>query len=196
MRHFVKRSSGRRPSARGIVPGAALAVAVLLAGCGAPVEIDDASPDPLTQPAQGTWSTLIFVAIDCPISNHYAPEIRRICAAYESAGVQCTLVYSAPQLRHDDVQAHLASFNPGLRAVIDSDRALVARAGANVTPQAVVFTSGGKLAYSGRIDNLYTALGRPRQSATEHDLRNALDDLIAGRPVRTPRTQAIGCYIE
>ena len=59
-----------------------------------------------------------------------------------------------------------------------------------------MYAGDGTLAYSGRIDNLYAELGRPRQAATERDLRNALDDIVAGRAVRTPNTQAIGCYIE
>jgi hypothetical protein len=50
--------------------------------------------------------------------------------------------------------------------------------------------------YRGRIDDLYAALGRPRRQVTHPDLRDALDDLVAGKPVRTPRTEATGCYIE
>lgn len=193
-------------SARGLIQcGVMLIAAALLAGCGAPgpaadeprlIDIDGLSHGTLAHPARGRWSALLFVATDCPISNHYAPELRRICAAYEPAGVQCTLVYSTPQLRADEVRAHVADYSLGLPAVIDRDRVLVARAGATVTPQAAVFTPDGELAYSGRIDDLYAELGRPRQSATERDLRNALDDLVAGRPVRKPRTYPLGCYIE
>jgi hypothetical protein len=188
-----------------ILNGVVLATAALLAGCGAAgpaanepalVDINGVSHGTLAHPARGRWSTLIFVGTDCPISNHYAPEIKRICAAYEPAGVQCTLVYSTAQLDTEAVRAHLADFNLALPAVIDHERVLVAHAAAMVTPQAAVFTPEGTLAYSGRIDNLYAELGRPRHSATEHDLRNALDDLIAGRPVRRPRTYPLGCYIE
>jgi hypothetical protein len=185
--------------------GAVLAAAALLTGCGAPaptaddpvlVDINGVSHGTLAHPVRGRWSTLIFIGTECPISNQYAPEIRRICAAYEPAGVQCTLVYSASGLEADAVRAHLADVNLALPAVIDRERVLMARAAATVTPQAAVFTPEGTLAYSGRIDDLYTELGRPRHSATERDLRNALDDLIAGRPVRAPRNYPLGCYIE
>lgn len=182
----------------------AFAVA-MLAGCGAAapaaddlalIDIDGVAHGTLAQPARGRWSTLIFVGTECPISNQYAPEIRRICAAYEPAGAQCALVYTDAHLEAPAVRAHLADFGLQLPALIDRNRVLVARAGATATPQAAVFTPAGTLAYSGRIDNLYADLGRPRHSATERDLRNALDDLVAGRPVRTPRTFALGCYIE
>lgn len=180
-------------------------VLALLAACGAPgpvtddpalIDIDGVSHGTLAHPARGRWSTLIFVGTDCPISNHYAPEIRRICAAYEPAGAQCALVYSTSQVEAGAIRTHLADFSLALPAVIDHDRVLAARAGATVTPQAAVFTPDGALAYSGRIDDLYAELGRPRQRATELDLRNALDDLVAGQPVRRPRTFPLGCYIE
>jgi hypothetical protein len=58
-----------------------------------------------------------------------------------------------------------------------------------------VFSKRGQLKYRGRIDNFYAGLGTPRQVVTEHDLRDALDALIAGRTVRSPRTQAFGCFI-
>jgi hypothetical protein len=161
-----------------------VAAALLLAGCGQ------------SQPATGSASVLLFVGAECPVSNHYAPEIRRICSEYEPAGVGCTLVYSDRQVTNEQIRTHLDDFGLRIPARMDRDQTLAKSAGATVTPQAVVYAGDGTLAYSGRIDNLYAELGRPRQAATEHDLRNALDDLLAGRAVRTPHTQAIGCYIE
>ena len=38
-------------------------------------------------------------------------------------------------------------------------------------------------------------IGKPRRVITVHDLRDALDAVIAGKPVARPRTEAIGCYI-
>jgi hypothetical protein len=208
MRLLPLQHGGRTRRAWRVLPGFLLAAAALVAACRPPqpvakvaddlalVDINGVALGTLSHPARGRWSTLIFVASDCPISNHYVPEIRRICAAYETAGAQCTLVYGDTHLQPEHVRAHLQEFSLNLPAVIDRDRTLVARAGATVTPQVAVFTSDGEPAYSGRIDDLYAELGRPRQGATVHDLRNALDDLAAGRAVRTPRTRAIGCYIE
>ncbi len=49
--------------------------------------------------------------------------------------------------------------------------------------------------YRGRIDNVYASLGKRRAEATEKDLRKALDEVLSGKPVSTPQTKAIGCYI-
>jgi hypothetical protein len=64
-----------------------------------------------------------------------------------------------------------------------------------VTPTAVVVDAQGTVRYRGRVDNLYAALGKTRQQVTSHDLRDALDAVLAGRPVAHPETEAIGCFI-
>ncbi len=69
----------------------------------------------------------------------------------------------------------------------------VARAyGALRTPHFFVFNKDRKLVYTGRgIDN-------PRESnkMTVNDLKNALDELIAGKEITTPLTNPIGCNVK
>ncbi|ADI15738.1 thioredoxin family protein [Truepera radiovictrix] len=64
--------------------------------------------------------------------------------------------------------------------------------GALRTPHFFVFDRERKLVYTGRgVDNPKDA-GR----VTVSDLENALEDLLAGRPVRVPVTNPIGCNIK
>jgi peroxiredoxin len=69
----------------------------------------------------------------------------------------------------------------------------IARAyGALRTPHFYVFDRDRKLVYTGRgVDN-------PRETAkmTVNDLENALTDHLAGRPVRVPLTNPIGCNVK
>ena len=60
---------------------------------------------------------------------------------------------------------------------------------------AVVLDKSGSVRYRGRIDNFYADLGKPRRAATTHDLRDALDAVVAGRAVAHPETTPIGCFI-
>jgi hypothetical protein len=150
----------------------------------------------------GPAGVLFFVATDCPVSNAYAPEMQRVCREYSSRGVSCALVYedvdtsAAPQTLDDQVRRHLREYrHDGVPAVVDRHRSVASVAKASITPQAVVVDRAGSIRYSGRIDNFYAALGRPRQRVTEHDLRDALDAVLAGRPVPRPRTDAVGCHI-
>jgi hypothetical protein len=144
----------------------------------------------------GAANVLVFTATDCPVSNGYAPEIQRVCAAYAARGVQCLLVYEDPGVSADAVRAHLGEFRyAGVPAAIDADGAVAARVGATITPEVAVVDRAGAVRYRGRIDNQYASLGRPRRVVTAHDLTAALDALLAGRPVAEPVTQAIGCSI-
>lgn len=145
----------------------------------------------------GPAGVLYFITNDCPIANSYAPEIQRICSDYAAKGVTCTLVYSDLTLDAAAIRKHHEDYGypQSIPAVKDSGHKLAEATGATITPEAVVVGKGGKVLYRGRIDNFYAALGKPRRQATEHDLRQALDEVLAGKPVTHSQTQAIGCYI-
>jgi hypothetical protein len=144
----------------------------------------------------GKASVLFFITSDCPISNSYAPEIQRICSDYASKKVSCDLVYVDPDLKTADVKKHVADYGYAkVPAILDSTQTLVKAAEATITPEAAVIGPSGQVLYLGRIDNVYASLGKRRPEATEKDLRKALDEILSGKPVSTPLTKAIGCYI-
>jgi peroxiredoxin len=69
----------------------------------------------------------------------------------------------------------------------------VARAyGGLRTPHFFVFDNERKLVYTGR------GVDQPRDTSkmTVNDLDNALADIVAGKPVRTPLTNPIGCNVK
>ena len=147
-------------------------------------------------PAAGDVHLLIFVTPDCPVANRYAPEIDRIAAAYADRRVRTFLIYADPSLTPARIRTHLLEFHRALRAtvIVDKGWLLANETGATVTPEAVVLTVAGR-AYRGRIDDWYVALGKSRAAAASHDLRDALDAVLTGTPVK-PASPAIGCYIE
>ena len=157
--------------------------------------IDGAVLRPL-EPA-GIANVLFFVATDCPVSNSYAPEIQRICAAYASKGIACSLDLRGPGVTATAVaQASRRVSLPGDRRR-DRSRRIARRAGAGDDHAARRSSSIGAatVRYRGRIDNFYAALGRPRQVVTARDLQDALNAVAGGKPVARPETEAVGCYI-
>src|SRR5205085_7843377 len=66
--------------------------------------------------------------------------------------------------------------------------------GAMRTPEVVVLDTQRKIRYRGRIDNQYR-LGGVRPTADREDLKEALEDVLAGRKVRVRETLAEGCAI-
>ena len=125
-----------------------------------------------------------------------------MCREYGSRGVGCALIYedvdtASSTARLDaEVRRHLQEYRyAGIPAAVDRSRRSRRARSATITPQAVVIDRAGTIRYRGRIDNFYAALGKPRQQITEHDLRDALDAVLSGRPVPKIETEALGCYI-
>ncbi len=145
---------------------------------------------------QGKANALFFVTTDCPISNSFAPEIARICSEYASKGVNCELIYVDPATTNAQAKEHASEYRYGdYPRIVDRLHAIVKATGAVVTPEAAVIDRSGKVAYLGRIDDSAGALGQPRRPAKTHDLRDALNAVIADQIVEHPRTKALGCYI-
>ena len=153
------------------------------------------SVDALEAPADAKAIIYLFTSVDCPISNRYAPEIRRLVDAFAPKGVAFRLVYPSRAEEPAAIREHMAAFgHEGLEAFRDPASALVRFTGATITPEAAVIV-GGKVVYRGRIDDRYVDLGTERPAPTTHDLADALAAVLSGRPVPQPTTQAIGCFI-
>lgn len=152
--------------------------------------------DALQAPAGTKAIVFVFTSTDCPISNRYAPELRRIAAAFRAKGVVFRLVYPNPSEDAKSIREHMAaySYTGAFESVRDPKFELVKRTGVTVTPEAVV-VAGGTVVYRGRIDDRYVDLGRERPAPTRRDLFEALTAIAAGKPVAQPATQAVGCFI-
>jgi len=153
------------------------------------------SIDALQAPHGTKAIVYVFTSTECPVSNRYAPEIRRIEQAFAPRGVLFRLVYPSRFETADAVREHMTAFAYGkLEAVRDPALALVGFTGASITPEVAVIVDG-KMVYRGRIDDRFVELGVERPKPTVHDLLDALTAVFDGRPVVQPRTQAVGCYI-
>lgn len=139
---------------------------------------------------------MLFISRDCPIANGYAPQINRLVADYEGRGVLFVLVHPERGIDAPTARRHAEDYGLSCPIVIDGEHRLVKDTGVKITPEAALVTAGGTVAYRGRIDDRYAGIGVRRTVSRTSDLRDAIEDVLAGRPVRVPRTQAVGCLIE
>jgi hypothetical protein len=144
---------------------------------------------------QDTITVVIFTRTDCPISNRCAPEVRRLHEKYHARGVEFYSIYVDPREQSADIRRHLREFEYPCAGLRDPKHALVSFCHATATPEAVVFARDHSIVYRGRVDDLYTDLGQARAEPTTHDLADAIESTIHGRPVANPRTKAVGCPI-
>ena len=132
---------------------------------------------------------------DCPICNAYAPEIGRIQTTYGSR-VCIDLVYSEPRLTAAQARTHATSFSLGRsELLLDPNGEFALYCKASVTPQALVYDSNGRKVYSGRIDDRYISLGQQRPTATQHDLRDALEAILSHKQPKPALGAPVGCFI-
>jgi hypothetical protein len=178
------------------------AIALLLAAhalaasaCGRPGTARDLDGKPVDPLAHAGVTVLAFTSTECPISRRYVPELRRLHAAFARQRVHFYLVFPGRRERAAAVRAHVAEFEYGIEPLLDPEHALVDRARVEVTPEVAVFGIDGEIAYAGRIDNRYLALGKARPEPTRRDLELALSAVLARRAVEPARTRAVGCAI-
>jgi peroxiredoxin len=91
-----------------------------------------------------------------------------------------------------DVAAHKKSHGLTFAVVKDDGSRVADLYGAAHTPEAYVVDSKGTLVYHGRIDDNYDEPAKVKST----DLKNALEAVLAGRPVSIPETKAFGCSIK
>lgn len=138
---------------------------------------------------------LIFVGVECPICNAYAGEINRLSHAYASRGVRFFLVDVDATVSAGEIEQHARQYQLEPTVLLDPKHMLARKFAASTTPEVILVDRNGSISYRGRIDDLYIRLGQRRYEASEHDLRDALDAVTAGRPAPIAVTQPVGCAI-
>src|SRR3954464_6846235 len=157
------------------------------------------------QDHRGAWHTLdeardrkvvvlAFLGTECPLADAYAPRLAEVARNFEERGVGFFGVDANQQ--DGPVAIGRVADKHGLPFPIlkDVGNGLADRLGAERTPEVFVLDGSRAVVYRGRIDDQY-AIGIHRPSPTRHDLVDALVAVLAGRPVATPRTDAVGCTI-
>lgn len=141
----------------------------------------------------GRPTVLVFLSLDCPISQKYIGELNRIDSLYHER----ILLQGVVPGKVD--KATLAQFNSeyGVRFSIrtDVDYATVKKYSAHTTPEAFLLDATGKVMYKGAIDNWFFDLGSNRQQVTEYYLTQAIDSVLKKKKPAIHETEAVGCLI-
>lgn len=157
-------------------------------------DVHGKSHQPLANAGQKA-TALFFVLHDCPLARKCSPEINRIVADYEQHGVRSFLVYVEDDLSVRAARQHAKDFGYTCPVLLDREQQLVRFTGVTTSPEVAVLSPDNAVLYRGRIDDRLVAFGKQRVAPTRQDLREALDAIVAGKPVPNPVTKAVGCYL-
>ncbi len=145
---------------------------------------------------------VIFTCNHCPTAQAYEQRIMKLHEDYRDRGVSLVAISPNDPLAvrldelgytdlgdsFEDMKRHAKRRGFQFPYLYDGDTQRVSTAfGALATPHVFIFDQQRRLRYNGGIDD---ADVKPPKS---HDARNAIDDLLAGRPVAVPKTRVFGC---
>jgi peroxiredoxin len=144
-----------------------------------------------------TVLVVFFTCNHCPYVQGWDERVVGLQKDFASKGVQFVGVNANETAHYPDdsfdkmvVRAKEMKFN---WVYLRDESQETARAyDAACTPEFYAFDAARKLRYHGRVDDNY----KDAAAAKSHDLRNALEDLTAGRDVGIPITPAMGCSIK
>lgn len=147
--------------------------------------------------ARGEKGTLVvFTCNRCPVVLSWQKEMVAIGNAYKDKGIGVIFINSNnPEAAGDTfegMQELAKKEGYGFPYVVDATSGVAKSFGAGKTPDVFLFDAAGKLAYKGAVGEG----GQKPKAGGEAWLKNALEAVLAGKPVAMAETKAVGCTIK
>lgn len=136
-------------------------------------------------------TVLLFISVQCPVSNAYNERMEKLAADYKAKGIAVVGINSNGTEDAAAVKAHAAEHKLSFPILKDPGNKVADKLGASVTPEAYFLDANYKLLYHGRIDN-----SRNAANVESSELRSALDAALNGKPVEKTEAKAFGCSIK
>ncbi len=155
-------------------------------------------PHSLREAGRGKIVVLAFLGTECPLAKIYASRLVELADKYESKGVVFLGLDSNRQDAVTEIAAFARSHKIDFPILKDLNQQVADAVGATRTPEVVVLDGAGAISYRGRIDDQYgfqTNQNYQKAKATDHNLADALDALLAKKQVAKGEVAADGCLI-
>lgn len=148
----------------------------------------------------------VFTANHCPTAQAYEERIEKLHADFAGRGVQFVLVspndplalrldeqgYSDLGDSLEDMKVRARDRGWTFPYLYDGETEAMSRQyGPVATPHVFVFDAERRLRFVGRVDD-----GENPAKVTTHDTRNAIEAVLAGKPVPVETTKVFGCSVK
>ena len=145
----------------------------------------------LTDYTKSKAIVIIFVATECPVSNAYNSRMENLYKEYSPKGISFLGINSNKAESMEDMKEHAEENGLTFTILKDNNNVIADEFGASFTPEVYVLNSDFNILYQGRIDN-----SKKESDVETQDLKNALDEILAGKEVTNKATKAFGCTIK
>jgi hypothetical protein len=150
--------------------------------------------EPFQLAQEAKYHVFLFLGVECPVARQYGAKLQPLAEQFAGKAVQFIGVNSNPQDSRAEVAQYQKDLNLTFANLKDPGQLIAKHFSATRTAEAVVIDQQGQVKYRGRIDDQYSP-GVTRGTTSSHDLKNALEELLAGLPVTLPETTPVGCLI-
>ena len=148
---------------------------------------------------------VVFLSNHCPYSHAAETRLIPLAQEFKSKGLEVVAInpnspdgiridelgYSKYNDGYEEMKLYARDAGFTFPYLYDGDTQAIAKAyGCLATPHVFLFDQERRLRYVGRVDD---SRFEELASVTSHDARNAVVELLAGRPVTTPTTTVMGC---
>ena len=145
----------------------------------------------LTAYANKNGLLVIFVSVQCPVSNAYNERMEALAQQWRSRGFGVVGINANRTESADAVAAHAREHGLTFPILKDNDNRLADALGASFTPETYLFDASGTLRYHGRIDD-----SKDPSGISKRDLNDAMEALATGKTIAVTETKAFGCTIK
>ncbi len=143
-------------------------------------------------------TVIMFICNHCPFVKHINAGIVKLANDYAVKGVKCIAIssndaVSTPEDSPEKMKALALQENYPFPYLYDETQEVAKAYDAACTPDFYIFDAELKLVYRGQLDD-----SRPSNKIplTGKDLRDALDNLLAGKSISPFQRPSIGCNIK
>ena len=140
-------------------------------------------------------AVLVWMGTDCPVGNAYMPRLSELAKKYGPDGVVFLGINSNAHETAEQVAAHAKEFSAAFPVLKDVGGKVAEQYQAKRTCEVVLLDEKAVVRYRGMIDD-QIGIGSRRPKAVQNHLSDAIDALLAGKPIDTTATTVVGCPIE
>jgi peroxiredoxin len=163
----------------------------------------DGKTHTLAEYSKARLLAVVFTCNHCPTAQLYETRIKKLVDDFQARDVAFVAIepndprairlselgYTDVSDSFEEMKVRAAYRHFNFPYLYDGETQAVSRAyGPKATPHVFIFDSERRLRYEGRVDDSQRA-----SLVKSNDARNALEALLAGKPVAVPHTPAFGC---
>lgn len=140
-------------------------------------------------------TVFVSLSIECPLSNGYVPTLQQFHDEFAPQGVALIALNANDGQSLKQITQHQQEYRFTFPPLNDAGAQVANTLGLTHCPEVCVVDDRGQISYRGRIDDRYSRRGGAAGPIRNHDLNQAVKQLLVGEAITVSQTEVIGCPI-